>query len=292
MKRQKYLPSIPDAINCQAQDDFTKIPNEFLRNPAISAKAKLILCLLLGNKQGWKSFITVLQTFMKEGEDTVRAGIKELERFGYLMRFNYRDKVTKQWKGWLWAYTDIPYSFDLKQSLVLLDLHSLEIPQLEKRLRQKISPVRKKPEVGFPTSGETRTNNTNLNNINNKNIFVDEEISMTASNGYITPKDFFKFCKLYPSHRIGSKGEALTKWEVACRSLHRPTWNRVERALAKQKQSEQWVTENGKYIPLARTWIHQKRWLDDPSQYYSGAKDQESETQHGDSWREKFGFKE
>jgi hypothetical protein len=101
----------------------------------------------------------------------------------------------------------------------------------------------------------------------------EEEDLKKASNGYITPSDFDEFWKLYPSHRKGSKGQALTKWEVTCRSPHRPTMNRVRRALAKQKKSAQWLSENGKWIPLITTWINQKRWLDDPEQMKDWSKE-------------------
>lgn len=297
MKRTKAsLPPLPDAINCQVQNEFTQIPNEFVRNPTISTKAKVVLCILLGNRQGWKSFIVSIKDCMKEGEETVRNAVKELEQLGYLIRLNYRDKKTKQWKGWLWVYSNTPYQYDFKDSFVLLDLHGLEIPNLEKRLRQKVSPEPKKPEVGNPKMGKGSTKNTNIKN-NNKKISSSEEEDLNlkkGSNGYIVPKDVFKFLELYPSNRISSKGEVITKWEILCNNkVHRPTWNRIERAIKKQKETPRW--QNEKFIPLATTWINQKRWLDDPAQMISyNAEEQEraskQEEEDEREWRRKFGY--
>ena len=39
------------------------------------------------------------------------------------------------------------------------------------------------------------------------------------------------------------------------------------RSLEKQKQSEQWKKENGKYIPYPGTWIRGKRWEDDETTF-------------------------
>jgi hypothetical protein len=292
MKRRKHsLPPIPDAINTQITSEYTQIPNNFLRNPNISAKAKAVLCLLLSNKDGWKSFVVSLVKYMKESEETIRTGAKELENHGYLIRFHYRDKVSKEWRGSLWAYTDCPHQYNLKQSLVLLDLHGLEIPNLENKLSRPnlISPTR-----DSPYSGNLRTKKTNNKNTNNKNTSSEED-DVPFKNGYITPSDFNKFWKLWPPKRQGSKGAAFTKWEIACRlpTSIKPTWNRVERAIKKQLKSEQWQSDGGKYIPLAQTWIHQKRWLDDPNQlkdYSKQDQNEVAENQHGEAWKDQFGF--
>lgn len=84
--------------------------------------------------------------------------------------------------------------------------------------------------------------------------------------GLLVPSDFLKFWELYPSHRRGSKGKALSSFEKICRPSykHRPTWQRLRSAVNKQKQSEQWKADGGTYIPLAATWLNNKRWLDDP----------------------------
>ncbi len=67
MKRTKDN-QLPDAINCSITKEFTHAPNELLRNPDRSSKAKALLCLLLSNKGGWKSYFTTIGQMMKERE--------------------------------------------------------------------------------------------------------------------------------------------------------------------------------------------------------------------------------
>jgi len=72
MKRTNHsMEKLPDAINCSISADFTQIPNEFLRNPNISAKAKTILCVLLSNKEGWQTHTTSLKQMLKEGNYSI-----------------------------------------------------------------------------------------------------------------------------------------------------------------------------------------------------------------------------
>lgn len=42
--------------------------------------------------------------------------------------------------------------------------------------------------------------------------------------------------------------------------------------LSAQKRSEQWIKENGKFIPYPATWLNQRRWEDAPEERESGWK--------------------
>jgi hypothetical protein len=98
-----------------------------------------------------------------------------------------------------------------------------------------------------------------------KNINVP---SVENHKGFLVPSDFTKFWELYPSKRKGLKGKALTAFEKVCRPNypHRPTWQRVRAALLRQQKSPQWKKDGGAYIPMASTWLNQKRWLDDAAE--------------------------
>lgn len=276
MKRTRKKHTIYDGINFSTTKEFTQIPNELLRNPEISGKAKALLCLLLSNREGWKSYIITIQKMMKEGEVAIRAAISELEKFGYLLRLKYRDKETKVWKGSFWAYTDLPNEFQITNQLDFLDQNGWEIPDLQNE----------NPHVGSLDRG-----NPGLKRLINKNS-NEKKINDYSSNSFInkkgiTPKDFPRFWELYPSKR-GSKGAALTSWEKICRKPDRPTWNRIERAIKKQLQSEQW--HNPQFIPHASTWLNQKRWLDDATQLKTYNFDQEDVQPElsTEEWKKKF----
>lgn len=91
----------------------------------------------------------------------------------------------------------------------------------------------------------------------------------TKTNGHISPDMFERFWKMYP--KKGSKGKALTIWLRICTRQNKetPEWIQIKRALFEQKETEQWTKEEGKYIPLASTWLNQSRWLDDPKELVS-----------------------
>lgn len=156
MERQQ----LPDAVNCSIDSDFTQIPNNFIRNPKISADAKTILSILLSNKSGWKSHGTTLKQMMKEGRDAIQNGLSELEKFGYLKRIKYKSKQTKTWAGSFWAYTDVPFLFNTQNHIQHLRKCGFE-PQPE---NQELETTTWKPR-----SWKSDTNNTNINNTN-KNI--------------------------------------------------------------------------------------------------------------------------
>jgi hypothetical protein len=103
-----------------------------------------------------------------------------------------------------------------------------------------------------------------------------EEITQ-EKNGYITPKLFEDFWKIYP--RKGSKGKALTKWNQLCnKKENRLTWKEIRKAIHDQKGSDQWK-ENVKFIPLAATWLNQTRWVDDPKEMIAYHFDEEKQKQ-------------
>jgi len=104
-----------DTFNYSLTKNFTQVPNSLLKNPKISAKAKTILCILLSNKEGWKSHKTAINNQMKEGITAIEKALTELEQHGYLARVQVRNKINKRRIGSFWAYTDIPGQFNLDE---------------------------------------------------------------------------------------------------------------------------------------------------------------------------------
>jgi hypothetical protein len=130
MERTNYKKTennLPDAINCSIPDNFTQVPNDLLRNPNITGKAKAILCLLLSNQEGWHSCIEGIKMMMKEQRDAIRSGLTELEESGYLKRIYYRDKIKKTFAGSLWAYTNTPFQFLYEKEIKMIEANNLEV---------------------------------------------------------------------------------------------------------------------------------------------------------------------
>jgi hypothetical protein len=74
-------------------------------------------------------------------------------------------------------------------------------------------------------------------------------------------KDFEYFWKDYPK-KIGKK-EALKAWEKA---KDKPALVDILQAITNAKKSDQWLKENGQFIPNPSTWLNQGRWADQPIQ--------------------------
>jgi hypothetical protein len=68
---------------------------------------------------------------------------------------------------------------------------------------------------------------------------------------------FKKFYEAYP--RKVNKKEAFFRWKNA----NLPSLEIILSAIERQKKSEQWQRDYGKYIPYPSTWLNQERWNDE-----------------------------
>ncbi|MFJ3310879.1 hypothetical protein ACIPSA_49695 [Streptomyces sp. NPDC086549] len=73
-----------------AADQFTQIANGLFRDSRISYRAKGLFGYISIHRNGWLVTIAALVALGPDGRDAVRAGLKELEKFGYLVRDRVR----------------------------------------------------------------------------------------------------------------------------------------------------------------------------------------------------------
>ena len=73
------------------KQSYTIVPNNFLRNPEMSLKAKGLLTLLLSFPNDWEYTEEGLLGFFKDGKISLISGLKELETLGYLTRTRVKD---------------------------------------------------------------------------------------------------------------------------------------------------------------------------------------------------------
>jgi len=126
--------AIPDLVyKGVRQGNFTLIPNDILRNPNISSKAKVLLFIGLSNRDGWKSHKTTICSMMKEGENAIDSAMKELQQFGLMKKIRYRDKKTKRIKGSFWICTDTPGKFNLEKYSQFLEENGWEVCPISER---------------------------------------------------------------------------------------------------------------------------------------------------------------
>lgn len=259
MKRTKRAPKviIPDAINKSTNREFTQVPNKLIRDPNISAKAKTVLCILLSNQEGWRTYTTSLKARMKEGLTAINTAVDELRDKGYLLKIRYRDKESKKIVGSFWAYTDTPGEFiGMEETEQLLSDHGLEMLSCD---------YKENHVYGNHDYGNHIDGNQSLIILDNKKT-KDKKNLRGQTKDSIKISQFGKFWKAYPKKT--DKGKAHSKWIDICQQKswdpYRPTLKRVLSAIHKQKKTERWSQEE--FIPHPTTWLNQKRWLDDPSQ--------------------------
>jgi len=71
---------------------FGAVPNDLLNNPDISFKAKGLYAYLNSKPDNWDFSVESIAAQVKEGIDSVRGGIHELEKFGYLKRIKHQNE--------------------------------------------------------------------------------------------------------------------------------------------------------------------------------------------------------
>ena len=67
-------------------DDYTTMSNYHFKDKALSLKAKGLLSLMLSLPKDWDYSIRGLSVLSSDGESSVRSGLQELEKRGYLIR--------------------------------------------------------------------------------------------------------------------------------------------------------------------------------------------------------------
>ena len=130
-------------IRVQHTKDYTVMANFHLRDKNLSLKAKGIMSFMLSLPDTWDFSMEGLATCSRDGVDSVRCALKELEDGGYLVRSRARDEKGKVGKA-------------------IYDLY--EEPISEKPILE--NPIQEKPILGKPILEKQAQINTNLSNTN------------------------------------------------------------------------------------------------------------------------------
>ena len=72
--------------------DYTVMSNHHLRNEKLSLKAKGLLSMMLSLPDDWNYTTRGLAKICKEGVDAIGGALRELERSGYIVRHQMRDR--------------------------------------------------------------------------------------------------------------------------------------------------------------------------------------------------------
>ena len=77
------------------KNNFTQVPNTIIRDNRLSYKAKGLYMHLVSKPDNWVYRVKEFEGASKDGRDSVQSGIKELEKYEYLIRVFERNKFGK-----------------------------------------------------------------------------------------------------------------------------------------------------------------------------------------------------
>ena len=209
---------------------YTVLNNGIFRDENLSAKSLGILAKMLSLPDNWEFSETGLcSIFKKDGRDSIRSGLKELEENGYLVRSRIRDDSGKL-TSVEWTVSDRPM---------------FEKPMLE-------NPMLENPMLENRTQYNTKEYNTKE--------FITKDIPPISPKGGKDCSDLFnRFWTAYPKHI--AKQSAVKAFEKL-----KPDEKLLEamlKAIEMQKESKQWEKDGGAFIPYPATWLNQRRWEDE-----------------------------
>ncbi|GAQ65437.1 hypothetical protein [Streptomyces scabiei] len=95
-----------------AGDQFTQIANGLFRDSRLSFKAKGIFGYVSTHRDGWQVTLAHLVAVGSDGREAIRAGLKELERYGYLIRERLR-RPNGTLGEVVYSITDRPATLDI-----------------------------------------------------------------------------------------------------------------------------------------------------------------------------------
>ena len=140
--------------------NFTTIPNDLLKNPELSWKAKGIHAYLLSLPETWIVRLNHLKSISTDGYDSTVAGVHELLDKKYLWRRPCCGENPGGWEYYVYQY-----------------------PQLEDPFRSSDSPTREIPDSGKPMTNKDRLSKVNKEYKENllTSLKEEEESSAMAS---------------------------------------------------------------------------------------------------------------
>ena len=130
-------------IRVEKTKDYTTMSNYHFKEKDMSLKAKGLLSLILSLPEEWDYTLAGLSMLCRDGKDSVRTALSELEEFGYVETARVRDEKG-QLRGTEYVVYERPVS-----SLSGKEAAAIEEPDLEESASEE--PVLEKPILEEPT---------------------------------------------------------------------------------------------------------------------------------------------
>lgn len=220
--------------------NYTIINNTGLKDKSLSLKAKGLLAYMLSLPDDWIFYETELIKHSKDGRDSIRGGLKELEDKGYLVRERARDDLGKL-KGTDWLLYETPQNVNIPTFPPKTDFPMLGKPMLDK------------PMLGNPTLLSTNSTK-DLPKLNTNNTKDKDNTSNKDSMAVL----FDKIWAIYPKKTLKKSGLAAYKKAIKKGVTHEDIEQGVLNYVAYQKLNSSWL----KLMDGGR-WFQNERWADE-----------------------------
>lgn len=155
-------------VKKQYQKKFTTVDNAVLNDEKLSWKAKGIFVYLWSQSDDWDYYVSEVAKHSRDGQDSLSAGIKELENRGYLKRIQTREGG--KFGKFQWLLTENPN----EQAFLPQGENPVPVKPLpEKPVTEK--PVPKNPPLTITNNNKTKETITKYNNNNSSNTPADDK---------------------------------------------------------------------------------------------------------------------
>lgn len=201
-------------------DQFTQIPNEWLRDKRLSLATRGLLAQIMSHRPGWSITLENLAFANGVGRDAIRTSINQLLEVGYLTRSDERERNSR---GQVAGY-----------------IYTTQTP-----------PMQDEPTADFPTQGKLPLKNNNpieeqskeyiaRSSKVNPDFQITDEMKIWATTKGLTI-DLIEQTELFIGHYLAN-GRTMKDWQAAWRN-----WMLKANKWAKPKweiQAEQQVIES------------------------------------------------
>ena len=231
--------------NIPTVDNYTIVPNEWARDERLTRRARGLLVELLSHREGWEASILGLSRQGREGRDSVRAAVQELERYGYLERQQAFDAGGKFTRG-TYILRDPKAHRDGKSAPVSANGHEAAGRTDDGFSANGGKPASDNPPTVNPAVKKTISKKT-------KTLGASDD----APPGRLAyPDDFEVFWSHYPKRQgPNPKKPAFAKWKIALKSIDA---NSLVAAVKAYAASD--LPADRSKIPQAMNWLSQARW--------------------------------
>lgn len=228
-------------------DNFTIVPNDWARDERLTRRARGLLVELLSHREGWEASILGLSRQGREGRDSVRAAVHELERYGYLERQQSFDAGGKFTRG-TYILRDPKNNRNGKSTPGSVNGHETAGGNDD-----GFSVNGGKPASDYPPTVDPAVKKT----IPKKTKTIGASEDAPSRDDY--PSDFQEFWSHYPSRgkHPNPKKPAFSKWKTAIKTADADTLIAAVKAYAASE-----LPDDRQMIPQASTWLHQERWTE------------------------------